>query len=99
HGSKIDAKKAPVESTASVTDTFDAIIAPKKVSQCKAIITPPNAKPERVFKEKLSFSFLNFKKAKIISVASNILYHTSGIASKEIKAPNTAVNPQINIIK
>lgn len=95
----MEAKNAPVEITASVTETLDALMAPKKVSQCRAIIIPPSAKPESVFKEKLSFSFLNFKKANIIIVANNIRYQTSGIASKLIKAPKTAVKPHIKTIK
>ena len=32
-------------------------------------------------------------------MASTIRYQTKGMASKEIKAPMTAVNPQINTIK
>ena len=35
-----DAKKAPVENMASVTDTFDSSMEPKKVIQCRAMTIP-----------------------------------------------------------
>ena len=35
-----DAKKAPVENIAKVIEILDALMAAKKVIQCKAIITP-----------------------------------------------------------
>lgn len=36
---------------------------------------------------------------KIKRTAIDILHHTKGKASREINAPKTAVNPQINTIK
>src|SRR5690606_34750853 len=99
NGSKREAKKAPVDSTANVTDTFEALMAPKKVSQCKAIIIPARAYPDKVFSENLSFSRFNFRKAKIIAVASNIRYQTSGMASKVINLPKMAVKPHIKTMR
>lgn len=95
----MEAKNAPVESTARVTETFEAFIAPKNVSQCNAIIIPAKAKPPKVLHENFRFSFLNFRNTKIIPVAKSIRYQTKGMASKEIKAPNTAVKPQMKTIK
>lgn len=60
---------------------------------------PAKAKLPKVFKENFRFCFLNFRNTKIITVANSILYQTSGIASKEIKAPKTAVKPQMKTIK
>src|SRR5690554_2429085 len=98
-GSSNEVKKAPVEITAKVTDTFEALIAAKKVIQCKAMIIPAKEKPKRVMVLKRSFVFRSFKKTKISPAAMIILYHTSGMASMEISAPKTAVNPHIKTIK
>src|SRR5690606_25427267 len=95
----IEVKRAPVESNARVVETFETLIAPKKLSQCKAITIPAIMSikifPRAILRER----FLNQSHNNINPVASSILYQTRGIASKEINAPNTAVNPQINTIK
>lgn len=39
-GSKMEVKKAPVDKQANVTDTFETLIALKKVNQCRAMIKP-----------------------------------------------------------
>ena len=44
-GSINDAKKAPVDKQANVTEILDTLIALKKVNQCKAIIKPANKNP------------------------------------------------------
>ena len=44
-GSNNAVKKAPVLIIASVIETLDIFIAPKKVSQCAAIIPPAIKKP------------------------------------------------------
>ena len=48
-GSIKEAKKAPVDKHASVTDILETLMALKKVNQCKAIIKPANKNPIRVF--------------------------------------------------
>ena len=83
---------------ANVTETLDAFIAPKKHNQCNAIINPARKNRESVFGEKRSFSFFRRTNNNINPEANNILNQTNGMASIEIKAPNTAVNPQINTI-
>ena len=39
-GSSNEAKKAPVDKQASVTEIFDTLIALKKVNQCNAMMSP-----------------------------------------------------------
>lgn len=48
-GSNKDAKNAPVDKQASVTDILETLIALKKVNQCKAIINPANRNPISIF--------------------------------------------------
>jgi hypothetical protein len=48
-GSIKEAKKAPVDKQASVTEILETLIALKKVNQCKAIINPANKNPTSVF--------------------------------------------------
>lgn len=50
-GSSKAVKKAPILSIARVTETLDSLIAPKKVTQCKAITTPAIRKPRIRFRE------------------------------------------------
>ena len=47
----MEAKKAPVDKQASVTDILETLMALKKVNQCKAMINPANRNPMRVFFE------------------------------------------------
>ena len=48
-GSNKEAKNAPVDKQASVTEILETLIALKKVNQCKAMIKPANRNPMRVF--------------------------------------------------
>ena len=48
-GSNNEAKKAPVDKQASVTEILETLMALKKVNQCKAIINPAIRKPISVF--------------------------------------------------
>lgn len=50
-GSNKAVKNAPVLNMASVTDTFEALIAPKKVTQCKAITKPASRNDHLRFRE------------------------------------------------
>lgn len=43
-GSKKEAKKAPVDKQANVTDTLETLMALKNVSQCKAMTNPKRKK-------------------------------------------------------
>lgn len=95
----MDVNKAPVDIIAKVTDTFEALIAPKNANQCKAITIPAIQKPPIVFQVNLSDSLRYKTHKKISDVAINMRYQTKGIASIEMSAPSTAVNPQIKTIK
>ena len=99
NGSRSEVKNAPVDIIASVTETLETLIAPKKANQCKAMISPDKKNAAIVFGGNLNFSFRSRIHINTNPVASSILYHTNGIASIEINAPNTAVNPQINTMK
>ena len=90
-GSSKEVKNAPVDMTAKVTETLEALIAPKKVSQCTAMIKPAIKKPVSTFLENRRLFFLNKINNPTNPVANNILYQTNGIASSEISAPSTAV--------
>jgi hypothetical protein len=48
-GSNKEAKNAPVDKQASVTEILETLMALKKVNQCKAIIKPAKRNPMRVF--------------------------------------------------
>ena len=98
-GSNNDVKKAPVDKQAKVTEILDSLMALKKVSQCKAMIKPAKRSPIMVFVGSFNGIFLNAINKTIKPVANVIRYHTNGNASSDIKAPKTAVNPQINTIK
>ena len=94
-----EVKKAPVDIIANVTETFDTLMAPKKVSQCTAMINPAIKKPNNTFFGNLIFflAMAIYKRTK--TLANPMRYQTKGIASSEINAPITAVNPQIKTIK
>ena len=92
-------KKEPVDIIARVTETLAALMAPKKASQCKAIIAPASRKVNMVFLPKVSGIFLYPIHAKISKDAMLILNQTNPIASILISAPSTAVKPQIKTIK
>ena len=98
-GSMIDAKKAPVLMVINATETFEVLIAKKKVIQCKAMITPPITNFIRIFLFTTNDLFESLIKMNRKTLANNILNQTKGMASIEISAPKIAVNPQIKIIK
>ena len=98
-GSNIEVKNAPVAKQANVTEILDSFMALKKVSQCKAMIKPAKRSPIIVLVGSFNGIFLNAINKTIKPVANVIRYHTNGNASSDIKAPKTAVNPQINTIK
>ena len=98
-GSKKEAKKAPVDKQARVTDTFETLIALKKVSQWSAITNPKNKKTMIVLRGIVISVFLYNIKSTINPTAISILNHTSGNASSEINSPKIAVNPQMKTIK
>ena len=54
----MEAKKAPVESVASVTYTFETSIASKNATQCRAITNPQSKNISSNFKGILSEIFL-----------------------------------------
>lgn len=57
-GSRIEVKKAPVDSVARVMDTLETFIAAKKVIQCKAIIIPAKKSVKNNFREIVKDIFL-----------------------------------------
>jgi hypothetical protein len=89
-------KKAPVDKQANVTEMFDTLIALKKVSQCMAMMSPAKRNPIKVLVGTFIGIFLNQTYSAIKPIAIDMRYHTKGKASSEIKAPKTAVNPQMN---
>lgn len=95
-GSIIEVKKAPVESNARVMETLETLIAPKKVSQCRAITTPAASKTNSVLDGSRNFFLRHTIQKRMSTLAISILYHTSGTASIVIRAPKTAVKPQMN---
>ena len=88
-------KKAPVDKQAKVTDTFETLIALKKVSQCKAMIIPNVIKRKRIFGETLKSTFFQIINIKTKPTAISMRYQTKGNASSEINAPKMAVKPHI----
>ena len=98
-GSSKEVKKAPVDIIERVTETLETLIAPKKVSQCTAIMKPAKQNPAMTFLGKRNDFLVSTRKTNTMAVANNILYQTKGIASNVINAPNTAVNPQMKTIK
>jgi SH3-like domain-containing protein len=78
---------------------LETLIAQKKVSQWRAITTPAARNLNIFCFVSLIVCFLNKKIIPNEITAITILYHTKGNASKEIKCPNIAVNPQIKTIK
>jgi len=95
----MEAKKAPVEKTASVIETFETLIALKKNSQCKAIKNPTPIKWAKDFAGSFHGFFVikTYKSMKIPAIS--ILYQTKEASLIVISSPKTAVNPQINTIK
>ena len=94
----MEVKKAPVESNARVIETLDTFIAPKKVSQWAAMITPAIKSTHMRRDDSRNRFFFHLIQSRMNPLASNIRYQTSGTASRLIKAPKTAVKPQINTI-
>jgi hypothetical protein len=92
-------KKAPVDIVAKVTDTFETLMALKKVNQCNARAIPATTMNNKALFGILSENFLNDINRNIKNVAINILYQTNGKASIVISLPSMAVNPQIKTIK
>ena len=92
-------KNAPVLIVTKATETFETLIALKKVIQCRAIKIPVIANFKSPFLSMVK-DFLLTKKYKAIKTeASNILNQTKGIASMVMRAPKIAVKPQIKTIK
>ena len=60
---------------------------------------PANKNPIKTFFGTFIGIFLYPINNNMKPTASNILYQTKGIASREINFPKTAVNPQINTMK
>ena len=98
-GSIKDTKKAPVLIVTKATETLDTLMALKKKIQCKAIITPVTKNLKIPLASTLNDFFFKIKYSTIKITAKDILYQTNGTASKLIKAPKIAVNPQIKTIK
>ena len=84
---------------ASVMETLAVLIAPKKASQCMAITAPASKKTNMVFLLNVRGIFLYPTQASISKEAILILNQTKPRASILIRAPNTAVKPQIKTIK
>jgi hypothetical protein len=99
NGSISEAKKAPVENIANVTEIFEVFIAAKNVIQCNAITTPAKKNLIFTFKGMLSFILLYLKKINIKIPAMVILYQTKGIACIVINSPKIAVKPAIKTKK
>ena len=95
-GSIRDVNSAPVLMAIKAIETLAIFIAVKKATQCNAIIIPLIRNFNNPFGVVLSDFFLIIKNNKRKSTANNILYHTNGMASILISAPNMAVNPQMN---
>ena len=98
-GSINEVKNAPVLIIIKATETFDDLIAKKKVTQCNAMVIPPRINfINNLFDILNDFLLININSIKK-TVAMSIRYQTRGIASILINAPKTAVNPQMMIIK
>jgi hypothetical protein len=95
----MEAKKAPVESVPSVIETFDTLMALKKVIQCMAITNPESNKINKVFLGIRRFIFLKSINSQTKSTANPIRNQTNGKASKLMSAPSMAVNPHINTMR
>jgi len=98
-GSNKDVKNAPVERHAKVTEILETLIALKKVSQCNVIINPAKINPIRIFNGTLKGILFIQIKNKMKTEAIDILYQTNGTAAREIRAPSTAVKPQIKTMR
>jgi hypothetical protein len=98
-GSNKDVKKAPVDKQANVIEILEILMALKKVNQCKAMINPANKNCNAILVEILRDRFLNPIYIAINPIAKTIRNQTKGNASREINAPNMAVNPHINTIR
>lgn len=94
-----EAKNAPVENIASVIEMLEALIAAKKVIQCKAMIIPAIENLIIAFSGTLSVVFFSLINMNINTPAMVILYQTKGIASNDISSPKIAVNPAISTKK
>lgn len=98
-GSIREAKKAPVENIDRAIETLDSSIEPKKVIQCKAIITPANDNFNIFLGAILILVFVNLMKKNTKMTAIIIRYQTKGIALIVINSPNIAVKPAIKTKK
>ena len=98
-GSKKDVKNAPEAITDNVTETLETLMAPKKVNQCNAIQSPAKKNPRSTFLGKRILFRRNKTKNMMRMLAIPMRYQTNGIASKDIRAPKTAVNPHIKTMK
>jgi len=84
---------------ARVIETLETFIAEKNANQCNAIRNPTKQNFNKALIGILILSLLKDIKMRTKKDPNNILYQTKGMASIEIRAPNTAVKPQINTIK
>jgi hypothetical protein len=98
-GSNNEVKNAPVERQAKVTEILETLIALKKVSQCNVIINPAKINPTKIFNGTLNGILFIQIKNKMKTEAIDILYQTNGTAAREIRAPSTAVKPQIKTMR
>jgi hypothetical protein len=84
---------------ANATETFDTLMALKKVIQCSAMVIPAITRINNVFKETFNENLFIPMYIRMQIVAKNIRCHTSGMASILINLPKTAVKPQIKTMR
>src|SRR5690606_41692539 len=96
NGSSTDAKNAPQENIASVTETFDILIALKKNIQCAAINPPTKISFKISFRGRRNSRPVPRAYIKRKVPASNIIFNTYEISRLEIRSPTHSTPPQIN---
>ena len=98
-GSNIAVNNVKEERQTIVTDTLEALIAPKKSIQCKPTIAPVKKSLVNVILSIFKSTFVHFRYKNNVIEAMNTRYQTNWISFIEIKAPSIPVKPHINTVK